>query len=91
MRKRHSAEDVARLLKDFDRDLTKGLSVSDICRKAGIAETTYYRWRQRNDPAKDQNERRCRELQAEVDRLKRIVADLMLDRQILQEVAKKKW
>ncbi len=91
MRKRHSAEDVARLIKEFDRELARGLTVADVCRKAGIAETTYYRWRQRDAPEKDRAERRCRELEAEVERLKRIVADLMVDRQILQDVAKKKW
>jgi putative transposase len=91
MRKRRTADEVARLLKEFDRDLAKGLTVSDICRKVGIAETTYYRWRERHDPAKHDADRRCRELESEVERLKRIVAELMLDRQMLQDIAKKKW
>jgi len=91
MRKRRTADEVARLLKEFDRDLAKGLTVPDVCRKAGIAETTYYRWRQRHDPATHDADRRCRELEAEVERLKRIVAELMLDRQMLQDLAKKKW
>jgi putative transposase len=80
---------VARLLKEFDRDLAKGLTVQDVCRKAGIAETTYYHWRQKHDPARADSDRRCRELEAEVERLKRIVAELMLDRQILEDLAKK--
>src|SRR3974377_2130694 len=46
MRRRRTAEEVARLLREADRDLAKGLTVSDICHKQGIAETTYYRWRQ---------------------------------------------
>ncbi len=46
MRRRRNADEVARLLREADRDLAKGLTVSDICRKQGIAETTYYRWRQ---------------------------------------------
>jgi putative transposase len=91
MRKRRTADEVARLLKDFDRDLARGLTVSDVCRKVGIAATTYYRWRDRHDPAKHDADRRCRELEAEVERLKRIVAELMLDRQMLQDLAKKKW
>ena len=91
MRKRRTADEVARLLRDFDRDLAKGLTVPDVCRKAGIAETTYYRWRQRHDPVKVDADRRCRELEAEVERLKRIVAELMLDKQMLQDIAKKKW
>ena len=60
MRKRRTAEEVARLLREFDRDLAKGLTVQDVCRKAGIAETTYHRWRQRHDPATVDADRRCR-------------------------------
>jgi putative transposase len=89
MKKRRTAEQVARLLRDVDRDLAKGLTISDACRKIGIAETTYYRWRQRHDPATVDADRRCRELESEVERLKRLVAELMLDKQMLQDIAKK--
>lgn len=58
MRKRRNAEEVARLLRDFDRDLAKGHTVQDVCRKVGIAETTYYRWRQRHDPDQADADRR---------------------------------
>lgn len=91
MKKRRTAAQLGRLLRGMDRDLAKGLTVSDVCRKAGIAQSTYYRWRQRNDPADNDAERRCRELAGEVERLKQIVAELMLDKQMLQEIAKKKW
>lgn len=67
MRKRQNAEETARLLRDADRDLAKGLTVSDFCRKVGVAETTYYRWGRRNDPKEVDSERRCRELENEVD------------------------
>ena len=91
MRKRRNADEIARQLEDFDRELARGLPIADICRKAGIAQATYYRWRRRDDPEKATADRRVRELEGEVERLKRIVAELMLDRQMLQEVAKKKW
>ena len=91
MKKRRTADEVARLLREADRDLAKGLTVSDICRKVGIAQTTFYRWRQRHDPDKVDADRRCRELEAELDRLKRLVAELLLDKQMLQDIAKKKW
>ena len=91
MSKRRTAEEVARLLRDVDRDLAKGLTVADICRKHGIAVTTYYRWRERHDPATVDTDRRCRQLEVEIDRLKRLVAELLLDKTMLQDVAKKKW
>lgn len=91
MKRRRTADEVARLLCDADRDLAKGLTVSDVCRKIGVAETTYYRWRQRHDPARVDADRRCRELEAEVERLKRLVAELMRDQQRLQDIAQKKW
>jgi putative transposase len=91
MRRRRTAEEIARLLREMDRDLAKGLTVPDICRKHGIAEATYYRWRQRHAPEQIDADRRCRELETEVERLKRLVAELVLDKQMLQDIAKKKW
>ena len=91
MNKRRNATQIVRLLREADRDLTKGLTVADVCRKLGIAENTYYRWRQLHDPAKVDDARRVRELEAEVERLKRLVAELMLDKQMLQDLAQKKW
>jgi putative transposase len=91
MSKRRTAEEVTRLLKDADRDLAKGLTVGDICRKNGIAMTTYYRWRERHDPVVVDADRRCRQLEVEIDRLKRLVAELLLDKTMLQDLAKKKW
>jgi transposase-like protein len=91
MGKRRTAEQIQRVLREADRDLAKGLTVGDVCRKLGISQNAYYRWRQRFDPAQADDARRVRELQAEVERLKRLVVDLMLDKQMLQEVANKKW
>jgi putative transposase len=91
MSKRRTADEVTRLLKEADRDLAKGLTVSDFCRKVGVAQTTYHRWRHRHDPAQVDSGRRCRQLEVEVERLKRLVAELLLDKQMLQDVAKKKW
>src|SRR5437763_1202827 len=89
MKKRKDAVQIARLLREAQRDLAKGLTVEDVCRKIGVATATYYRWRQLHHPAKDDNDRRCRELETEVERLKRLVAELLLDKQMLQDVAKK--
>jgi putative transposase len=91
MGKRRTANQIQRLLREADRDLAKGLTVTDVCRKLGIVGTTYYRWRQLHDPAQVDDARRVRELEAEVERFKLLVAELMLDKRMLQEVAKKKW
>src|SRR5208337_4848607 len=89
MSRRRTAQEVAHILREADRDLAKGLTVPDICRKVGIAQTTYYRWRQQYAPDQVDGERRSRELELEVDRLKRLVAELLLDNQMLQDIAKK--
>src|SRR5207244_9882441 len=91
MSKRRTAPQILRLLREADRDLAKGLTVADVCRKLGIAENSYYRWRQQHDPAQVDHARRVRELEAEVERLKLLVAELLLDKRMLQDVAKKKW
>jgi putative transposase len=91
MSRRRTAQEVAHILREADRDLAKGLTVPDICRKVGIAQTTYYRWRQQHAPGQVDTDRRCRELELEVDRLKKLVAELLLDKQMLQDLVKKKW
>ena len=88
MRRRWTADEITRLLREADRDLAKGLTVSDICRKHGIGQSMYYRWRQKRDPDKVDTDRRCRELELEVDRLKKLVAELLLDKTMLQDVAR---
>jgi putative transposase len=91
MGKRRTREQIERLLREADRDLVKGLTVGDFCRKAGISQNTYYRWRLRFHTAKVDEGRRVRELESEVERLKLLVAELLLDKKMLQDVAKKKW
>ncbi len=91
MSKRRTAEQIQRLLREADRDLAKGLTVGDVCRKLGVSQNTFYRWRQRFNPAQADDNRRVRQLEVEVERLKRLAAELMLDKQMLQDVAKKKW
>jgi putative transposase len=91
MRRRWTADEITRLLKEADRDLAKKLTVSDICRKHGISQSMYYRWRDKRDPEKVAVDRRYREMEIENDRLKKLVAELLLDKQILQDISKKKW
>jgi putative transposase len=91
MRKRRTPEQIRAMLKQFDRDLSAGLTVADACRKHGISEQTYYRWRQRHDPASADEARRIRELEGTVKRLESLVLELAQEKQMLQELVKKKW
>ena len=67
-----------------------GEKVRDICRKVGISEGTYYMWKKQYAGLGINELRELRQLREENGRLKRLVADLSLDRQILQEIVSKK-
>ena len=67
-----------------------GTPVTEICRKMGVSEPTFYRWKKKFDGLGVAGERRLRELEDENKRLKALVADLSLDKQILQDVLSKK-
>lgn len=68
----------------------EGTPVAEICRKAGISQATYFNWKKRYAGLMPSEMRRLRELEDENNRLKKIVADLTLDRAMLQDVLKRK-
>ena len=68
----------------------EGTPVAEICRKAGISQETYFNWKKKYAGLMPSEMRRLRELEDENSRLKRIVADLTLDREMLQDVIKRK-
>lgn len=72
------------------RQADEGVSVGEICRKMGISEPTYYRWRSRYGGLMPSEMKRLRQLEEENRRLKKLVADLSLDKEMLQEVVRKK-
>jgi putative transposase len=67
-----------------------GTPVADICRKAGISQATYFNWKKEHAELTPSEMRRLRELEGENSRLKKIVADLTLERERLQDVIKRK-
>ena len=67
-----------------------GVAVEEVCRKIGISEATFYNWKKKFSGLGTAELRRLRQLEEENSRLKQIVADLTLDKQILQDVLKKK-
>jgi len=91
MAKRRTAAQIQAALKAVERDVAKGLTVGDSCRRHGITEQSYYRWRRRKADSADDTTVRVRELAVEVERLKQLLAEVMLDNQMLREVAQKKW
>jgi putative transposase len=84
---RYKEEQIIRILKEVE----SGISVTEVCRKYGVAEQTVYRWRNKYGGLDTSELQRLRELEAENSRLKRIVAQQALDIDVLKEVVSKKW
>jgi putative transposase len=72
------------------RQAESGAKVQEVCRKLGISEATFYNWKKKYGGLGTSELRRLRELEAENAQLKKLVADLSLDKHMLQEVIKKK-
>lgn len=72
------------------RQAEAGTPVTDVCRSVGISEATFYNWKKKYADLGASEVRRLRQLEEENARLKRVVADLTLDKNILQEVIRKK-
>ena len=90
MRKRPRPDQIAGILRQIQADLQAGLNINQACRKGGIGLTTYYRWKALQENPTSSEHLRIYELEAEVDRLKLLVAELALDRRMLQEALEKK-
>jgi putative transposase len=85
--KRHTAEQIISKLREAEVHLAKGTKVPQVCRKLGVTEQTYYRWRKEYGGVRTDQVKRFKELEKENGRLKRVVADLTLDNAILKEAA----
>ena len=86
-RKRPTPEQIITALREAEVGLARGKSVKLMSRELGITEQTYYRWRQEYGGMKVSQARRLKELERENGRLKRAVADLTLDKLIVEEAA----
>ena len=84
-RKRHSDEDVLKFLREIEVKLTAGSDVASACRSVGISDATYYNWRKRFGGMGRSQLAEMKGLEKENVRLKRIVAELELDKLILKE------
>jgi len=87
-RRRHTAEQIITALREAEVALANGKTVREVIRELGISEQTYYRWRKEFGGMGVDQARQLKELQKENARLKRAVANLTLDKLILEETAK---
>jgi putative transposase len=89
-RKRHGADQIIAKLREADAMLGAGASIGQVCQRLEVSEQTFYRWRNQYGGMKAEEAKRLKELEQENARLKKLVADLSLDKQILEEVLKGK-
>ena len=87
-RKRHKPEEIVSKLRQVDVLVAQGTLVADAVRSIGVTEVTYYRWRQEYGGLKSSQVKRMKELETENQRLRKAIADLTLDKLILQEAAR---
>ncbi len=86
-RKRYSSEQIIVHLREAEVELAKGQTTAEVCRKLGITEQTYYRWRKEYGSLRADQVRRLKDLERENARLKKLVADQALDLAILKEAS----
>jgi transposase-like protein len=86
-RKRHTAEQIIRKLREAEVELAKGQTTGEVARKLGITEQTYYRWRKEYGGLRLDQAKRLKELEKENSRLKKLLAEQTLDNAILKEAA----
>ncbi len=86
-RKRFSVEQMVAVVKEAE----PGTPVADLIRKVGISEQTFYRWKKVYGGLEPSQARKLKQLEEENAKLKRLVADLSLDKVMLQDVVKRKW
>jgi transposase-like protein len=85
--KRYKPEQIVNLLRKIEVELANGKTTPQAAREVGITEQTYYRWRREFGGLKLDQAKRLKELEKENSRLKRLVAELSLEKQVLREVA----
>ncbi len=86
-RKRFSVDQIVAVLKQAEL----GMAISDLTRQMGISEQTFYRWKKQYARLQSDQVRELKQLQDENTRLKKLVAELSLDKAILQDINSNKW
>ncbi len=90
-RKRYSSEQIIGYLREAEVLLAKDSTIGQVCKKIGVTEQTYYRWRKEYGSLSVDQAKRLKEVEKENTRLRKLVADLSLDKAMLKEVAEGKY
>ena len=85
--KKHTAEQIVNLLRHFEVGVANGKTLPQACKEAEIVEQTYYRWRREYGGLKVDQARRLKDLELENAKLKRLVANLSLEKLVLKDIA----
>jgi transposase-like protein len=88
VKKGYTPEQIINKLREAEVLLGQGATVGEVCRKIGVTDVTYYRWRKEYGGMRVDQARRLKELEQENSRLKKLVADLSLDNAILKEASR---
>ncbi len=83
--KRFTAEQIVDKLREAEVEIAKGMTIGEVCKKLGVSEQTYYKWRREYGGMRTDQAKRLKELERENARLKKLVADQALDNAILKE------
>ena len=87
-KKGYNPEQIIHKLREAEVLLSQGVAVGEVCRKIGVTDVTYYRWRKEYGGMRVDQAHRLKELEQENSRLKKVVADFALDNAILKEAAR---
>lgn len=87
MKKRYTEEQIIRAIKEHEA----GSKVDDICREMGISQGTFYNWRSKYAGLEVNEAKRLKELESENNKLKRLLAEKMLEVEAMKDVVSKKW
>ena len=87
MKKRFSEEQIIGFLREAD----KGVAVKELCRRHGFSEASYYLWRSKFGGMEVSDAKRLKALEAENTRLKKLLAESMLENEVTREALRKKW
>ena len=90
-KKKFTPEQIVSMLREAEVLLGKGQNIAEVCRTLGITDQTYYRWRKEYGGLRVDQAKRLKELEQENTRLKKVAADLIVDKAILKEAARKNF